>query len=82
MRDAANEGRQRLLETLADKDEAIMVAYISGEAVEASQIRAAWNDLPILLAIAMRLPGAQGIEPWTSRCEANAYPAELCALSR
>ena len=41
MGDAAEAGRQRLLETLADKDEAIMVAYLNGEAVEAWRLKAA-----------------------------------------
>jgi elongation factor G len=45
---AADEGRQRLVETLADTDEAIMVAYVGGETVEASRIKAAirraWQD--------------------------------------
>jgi translation elongation factor EF-G len=38
---AADEGRQRLVEALADTDEAIMVAYVGGETVEASRIKAA-----------------------------------------
>jgi elongation factor G len=41
MRAAADEGRQRLLETLADQDEVIMAAYVSGEAVDEPQIKAA-----------------------------------------
>ena len=66
MRDAADEGRQRLLETLADKDEAIMAAYIGGAAVEASQIKAAIRKAciagrltPVLCGSAYRNVGVQ-----------------------
>jgi len=66
MRDAADDGRQRLLETLADKDEAIMVAYINGKAVEASQIKAAIRKAciagqltPVLCGSAYRNVGVQ-----------------------
>jgi elongation factor G len=66
MRDAADEGRQRLLETLADKDEAIMIAYINGEAVEARQIKAAIRKAciagrltPVLCGSAYRNVGVQ-----------------------
>jgi elongation factor G len=66
MRDAADQGRQRLLETLADKDEAIMVAYINGEAVEAWQIKTAVRKAcvagrltPVLCGSAYRNVGVQ-----------------------
>ena len=66
MRDAADEGRQRLLETLAEKDEAIMAAYIGGAAVEASQIKAAIRKAciagrltPVLCGSAYRNVGVQ-----------------------
>jgi elongation factor G len=66
MRDAADAGRQRLLETLADQDEAIMAAYISGEAVKASQIKAAIRKAciagrltPVLCGSAYRNVGVQ-----------------------
>jgi elongation factor G len=66
MRDAANEGRQRLLETLADQDDAIMAAYIGGEAVEASEVKAAIRKAciagrltPVLCGSAYRNVGVQ-----------------------
>jgi elongation factor G len=66
MRDAANEGRQRLLETLADQDDAIMAAYIGGEAVEASEVKAAIRKTciagrltPVLCGSAYRNVGVQ-----------------------
>ena len=66
MRDAADEGRQRLLEVLADEDEAIMAAYISGEAVDAAQIKVAIRKAciarrltPVLCGSAYRNVGVQ-----------------------
>ncbi|GLH75465.1 elongation factor G [Bradyrhizobium sp. SSBR45G] len=41
LRSAAEMQRQRLLETLADQDEAIMAAYLGGEAIGAADIKAA-----------------------------------------
>ena len=66
IRDAANEGRQRLLEILADQDDAIMAAYISGEAVEARLLKAAIRKAciagrltPVLCGSAYRNAGVQ-----------------------
>ena len=66
MRDAANEGRQRLLEILADQDDAIMAAYISGETVEARLLKAAIRKAciagrltPVLCGSAYRNVGVQ-----------------------
>jgi elongation factor G len=66
MRDAAKEGRQRLLETLADEDDAIMAAYIGGEAVAASRVKAAIRKAciagrltPVLCGSAYRNVGVQ-----------------------
>ena len=66
IRDAANEGRQRLLEILADQDDAIMAAYISGETVEARLLKAAIRKAciagrltPVLCGSAYRNAGVQ-----------------------
>jgi elongation factor G len=65
---AADEGRQRLVETLADTDEAIMVAYVVGETVEASRIKAAIRKAclagrltPVLCGSAYRNVGVQSL---------------------
>jgi elongation factor G len=66
MRNAAVAGRQRLLEALADEDDAIMAAYISGDAVESAQIKAAIRKAciargltPVLCGSAYRNIGVQ-----------------------
>jgi elongation factor G len=66
MRDAANAARQRLLETLADQDDAIMAAYIGDEAVAASLLKAAIRKAciagrltPVLCGSAYRNVGIQ-----------------------
>jgi len=66
MCDAADEGRQRLLEQLADEDEAIMAAYISGQVVDTSQTKAAIRKAcvagrltPVLCGSAYRNVGVQ-----------------------
>jgi elongation factor G len=66
MRDAADAARARLLETLADQDDAMMAAYVSGEAVDTSQIKAAIRKAciagrltPVLCGSAYRNVGVQ-----------------------
>jgi elongation factor G len=66
MRDAANAARARLLEALADQDDAVMAAYVSGAAVDASQIKAAIRKAciagrltPVLCGSAYRNVGVQ-----------------------
>jgi elongation factor G len=66
MRDAADAGRARLLETLADQDDAMMAAYVSGEAVDTSQTKAAIRKAciagrltPVLCGSAYRNVGVQ-----------------------
>jgi elongation factor G len=66
MRDAADAARARLLETLADQDDAIMAAYVGGEAVDTSQIKAAIRKAciagrlaPVLCGSAYRNVGVQ-----------------------
>jgi elongation factor G len=66
MRDVANDARQRLIETLADQDEAVMAAYVSGEAVGVLQVKAAIRQAciagrltPVLCGSAYRNVGVQ-----------------------
>ena len=66
LRDAADAARARLLETLADQDDAMMAAYVSGAAVDTSQIKAAIRKAciagrltPVLCGSAYRNVGVQ-----------------------
>jgi len=66
MRDAAEAARAQLLETLADQDDAVMAAYVSGAAASTSQIKAAIRNAciagrlaPVLCGSAYRNVGVQ-----------------------